>query len=100
MEDEYPGLISGAKAPNKIDCRSLVNLTKHSVAEGDHPTFSRQARTLISQDSSTFRMVKSGLFSFNPMLTGHNTTVISTLNEAKALTVWNCMITLMTRKNI
>lgn len=56
MEDEYPGLISGAKAPNKIDCRSLVNLTKHSVAEGNHPTFSRQARTLISQDSSTFRM--------------------------------------------
>ena len=77
MLDIYPTVaeIAGLKAPADLDGRSLVKLLKDPSAEWDYPAFTQQARTLISQGSSTFRMGGSGLFSFNPMLNDRNTTV-------------------------
>lgn len=77
MLDIYPTVaeIAGLQAPDELDGRSLVKLLKDPSAEWDYPAFTQQARTLISQGSSTFRMGGSSLFSFNPMLNDRNTTV-------------------------
>jgi len=77
MLDIYPTVaeLAGLKAPDDLDGKSLVKLLKDPSAEWDYPAFTQQARTLINQSSSTFRMGGSGLFSFNPMLNDRNKTV-------------------------